>query len=204
MKKIKIIHLFFLVFGFVTDSFSQVPASEVYVIVTIEDTYKTSQHSTQTYFWIVPVDSIKSYSSVMSRLFISDFTINNLEDCCSGKPIDPRVYDQNSNFALDSDYLSSLRNLRELVLKNKRKVQQIDKKWQSGQTEKVVVFATPILGQFCSSDFHQIGQHRTGYHGKVYVPKSSFKHFENFWSSSKADYILKQDFSTLDFDVIPN
>lgn len=193
-----------LIFGLLTKSFSQNQELSGYVIFTIEDTYKTSQHATKTYFWILPADSIKSYKSMMSRLFVSDFTSNNLVDCCSGKPIDPFVYDQNSSFALDSDYVASLKGLKELILKNKRKVQRIDKKWESGQRETVVVYATPVLGEFCSSDYHPIGQHRTGYHGKVYLPKSIAKHDDKFWSSSKANYILQQDFSMLDFDIIPN
>ena len=202
--KVRMILCCFLIFGFLSDSFSQVSNSEAYVIITIEDTYKISQHGTQTYFWIVPVDSIKSYNTTMSRLFLSDFTMNNLDDCCSGKAIDPFVYEQNSNFSIDATYSASLKNLKELVLKNKKKVQRIEKKWYSNQNETIVVYATPVSGKFCSSDFHPIGQHRTGYHGRVYVPKSSFAHSENFWSSLKANYILKQDFSALDFDIIPN
>jgi hypothetical protein len=201
---IKVFVFLVLLFGLAINLFSQNSESSGYVILTIEDTYKTSQHGTQTYFWIAPVDSINSYNSRMARLFISGFTQNNLEDCCSGKPIDPVVYDQNSNSSLEQDYALRLMDLKELILKNKKKVQKISKNWQSGQVETVVIFATPVLGQFCSSDFHPIGQHRTGYNGKVYVPKSSFKYDGKFWTTSKANYILKQDFSVLDFDIIPN
>lgn len=203
MRKSRVLFLI-LIIGFFENSFSQNQEVSMYVILTIEDTYKTSQHGTQTYFWIVAADSITSYQSTMSRLFMSDFALNNLEDCCAGKPIDPLVYDQSTNFGLDSDYAASLKSFKELVLKNKRKVQKINKKWESGQAETIVVYATPVLGQFCSSDFHPIGQHRTGDHGRVYLPKSSFKYDEKFWSSTKANYILKQDFSMLDFDIISN
>lgn len=204
MRNNSAIFLFGIIFGFITNSFSQNQQPAPYIILTIEDSYKTSQHDTQTYFWIIPVDSIKSYNMTMSRLFISDFTRSNLEDCSLGKPFDPFVYNQNPTIALDSDYLLSLDNLRQLVLKRKKRLQKIDKKWESGQAETVVIFATPVIGEFCSSNFHPIGQHRTGYRGRVYLPKASFRYDDTFWSSSKADYVMKEDFSMLDFDIISN
>lgn len=196
--------IFGIVFGFMTNSFAQGQQPVPYIILTIEDTYKVSQHGTQTYFWIIPVDSIKSYNMTISRLFLSDFTRSNLEDCCLGKPFDPFVYDQNLSIALDSDYRERLDNLKQLVLNRKKQIQKINKKWKSGQAETIVIFATPVVGEFCSSDFHPIGQHRTGYLGRVYLPKASFKYDDTFWSSPKADYVEKQDFSILDFDIISN
>ena len=197
---------FFLafIFGFLTNLFAQDQKPAAYVVLTIEDTYKISQHGTQTYLWIIPVDSIKSYNATLSRLFISGFTRSNLEDCFLRQPFDPLVYDQTPSIAFDSDYLTGLEEVKQLILKKKKRLQKIVKKWESGQTETIAVFATPVVGQFCSSDFHPIGQHRTGYHGKVYLPTTSLEYEGPFWSSEKADYITKRDFSLLDFDIISN
>lgn len=204
MRNNSTVFIFGIVLGFTINSFAQSERPVPYIIFTIEDTYKVSQHGTQTYFWIIPVDSIKSHNMTISRLFLSDFTRSNLEDCCLGKPFDPFVYDQDPSIALDSDYRERLDNLKQLVRQRKKKIQKIDKKWESGQAETVVIFATPVVGEFCSSDFHPIGQHRTGYRGRVYLPKASFRYDDTFWSSSRADYVMKKDFSLLDFDIISN
>ena len=204
MDNVRISVIPYFYFCLLTASYSQDAESSGYVILSIEQTHTISQHGTRTYFWIIPVDSIKpNGSSTIARLFLSGFTADNLEDCCSGKPIDPSIVFGNSSFTLETDYQLGLRSLMELVLKNRRKVQKIQKKWKD-QTETIVVFATPVLGQFCSSDFHEIGQHRTGYRGEVYIPKSSFRNYDMFWSSPKANNIVHHDFSTLDIDIIPN
>lgn len=196
------INVFLLLLLF-TNAFSQTTSRE-YVVITVEDQYKISQHGIKSYFWIVPVDSITSFSSNLSRLFLSDFSVNNLQDCCAGNPVDPIVVTETSNFKLDDDYLSRLEGLRKLILQSRRKLQKITKKWESGQLETVQVFATAIKGEFCQCDFHPIGQQRTGYKGKVCVPKSSFGSYEEFWKLPQASFILKQDFSSIDFDIISN
>ena len=55
-----------------------------YVIVTFEDTYRVSQHGKESFYWIVPSDSIDSYETSFSKLFLDGFSVNNLEDCCEG------------------------------------------------------------------------------------------------------------------------
>lgn len=107
------------IFGFASNSFAQDQQPTAYVILTIEDTYKISQHGTRTYFWIIPVDSIKSYNTTVSRVFISGFTRSNLEDCSSHKPFDPLVYDQNPSLAFDPHYLASLEDSKQVVLKRR-------------------------------------------------------------------------------------
>jgi len=184
-------------------AFSQGALKE-YVVITVEDQYKVSQHGTQTYFWIVPIDSVISSATNLSRLFLSDFSANNLQDCCVGSAVDPIVVTESSNFKLDGNYLAELESLRKVILQNRRKLQKITKKWTSGQEETVQIFATAIRGEFCECSFHPIGQQRTGYKGNVCVPKSSFSSYEDFWKSPKANTILKEDFSSIDFDVVSN
>lgn len=183
--------------------FSQSTSTE-YLVITIEDHYKTSQHGTQSYVWIVQVDSITSFNSNLSPVFLSGFSVNNSQDCCAGVPVDPIVVTEASNFILSDDYMSNLENLKKLIVQNRKKLQKITKKWMSGQEQTIEVFATAIKGEFCQCDFHPVGQQRTGYKGKVCIPKSSFSAYEDFWKSSKANFILMQDFSVVDFDIISN
>jgi hypothetical protein len=127
---------FFLFFLVCFEAFSQSTSKE-YVVITFEGHFKISQHGTETYFWIIPVDSISASSSSLSRLFVSNFSTNNLQDCCAGGPVDPILVTEVSNFKLDDKYLSSLENLRQLILHDRKKLQKITKKWESGQEETV-------------------------------------------------------------------
>ena len=158
MKKVINIFLFFLV---CFEALSQ-SASKEYVVITFEDHFKISQHGTETYFWIIPVDSISTSSSSLSRLFVSNFSTNNLQDCCAGGPVDPILVTEVSNFKLDDKYLLNLESLRQLILHDRKKLQRITKKWESGQEETVRVYATAIKGDLCQCDFHSISQQRNG------------------------------------------
>jgi len=77
------------------------------------------------------------------------------------------------------------------------------KVWATGQNEKIEVFATSVSGKFCSSNFHKFGQEKWGYKGKVYIPLSSFSYLGEFWDSDQAKFILHEDFSKINFKIIP-
>lgn len=185
------------------DTFSQGTGPGHYVVITFEDIYKISQHGKKDYFWIIPIDSLKSYESNLSKLFMSDFTKNNLDDCCKGNPIDPFVLIEGSIFIFEAGYSKDLGDLKQIVLKNRKRLQRITKKWETGQEETITIFATPLRGRFCSSQFEQFGQKRTGYHGQVFIPFSAFVYAEDFWKSTNAKFILNRDFSGHKFDQIP-
>lgn len=203
MRRDKLVLCLLLSFCTLADAFSQGTEPGLYVVITFDDVYKISQHGKRDYFWIISNDSLKSYESKLSRLFLSDFTKNNLEDCCSGKPIDPFVFTEGSIFTFDDRYSKDLETLTQLILKHKRKLQRISKKWETGQEETITVFATPIRGRFCSSEYHLSGQIRRGYKGQVFLPFSSFAYAEDFWKTTNAKFILDQDFSRHKFDLTP-
>lgn len=174
-----------------------------YVVITFNDVYKVSQHGARNYFWIIPNDSVKSYESELSKLFLSGFTRNNLEECCDGKAIDPFVLFAHSTFVFDQEYLQDLEELRLLISSHRRKLQSITKKWANGQRERITVYATPIRGRFCYSPFGETGQFRTGYRGGVVLPFSSFECDDSFWKTSSAQFILNRDFSNHPFKIVP-
>jgi hypothetical protein len=175
-----------------------------FVVLTIEETYQISMHGTETYFWIVPVDSIDSFEFELSRLFLKGFNYYNLSDCCKGVAMDPFVFDQRPYIAFENEFLTLLDNNENLIRKNRKKIVTIKQNWKSGQKVKINVFATSVEGVFCICDYDPIGQYRTGYVGKVFVPKSSFKYTSEFWSNPKSDFIIKRDYSRFDFSIIRN
>ena len=201
-KNNKLLILSFFLLWINNNVFSQ-QKIQSYVIVTFEDKYKNSPHGMRNYYWIIPVDSIKSLKITFSHLFLNNFSRDNLEDCCNGKDIDPFIVLKKSDYSYDSTYENILNRLNSVILKNRRKLQTIVKKWTKGQRENTSIFVTPISGIFCSSNYHMLGQERYGYVGKVFVPKASFAYDEEFWKSDKANFIISQDFTKIKFDIIP-
>jgi len=160
-------------------------------------------HGKKEYFWIIASDSLKDNESKLSRLFLSNFSKANLEDCCKGNPIDPYIVTDTSHFILDQAFDKEIETLKMLISKNKSKIQRISKKWESGQKQTITIYAIPIRGHFCFSEFHQIGKERISYNGKVSIPFSSFIFAEGFWETPNAKFILNRDFSNQTFDIFP-
>jgi hypothetical protein len=176
-------------------------ALESYVIISFEDVYKISNHKIKTYHWIVEIDSIQSYDIQPSYLFFN-FSKQNLEDCCKGIEVDPFLVFPNSKYEIDSLHVSDINKLSAIIAKNKRKVLEVKKNWTSGQKETITIYATPVIGKFCSSNFHKIGQQRQGYTGRVFMPFSSFEYQSKFWQSPESKFILNIDLSKIKFDAI--
>ena len=201
-NKLFILIVFFL--GLFVRSYSQEPTLEKYVIISFESKHKISYHGTIRYYWIIPLDSIKTNANILSRLFIGKISRSNYVDCCNGKSIDPALVFQDTIYTFDSGYNSILNKLTQTIIKNRKKLQKIIKQWESGQKEEITIYATPVLGKFCSSNFHAIGQQRYGYRGKIFIPYSTELFLvENFWESSQGKYLLNEDFSKLNFSIIP-
>ena len=200
--------LVILLAGLFNRSFAQQLSIGKYIIFTFENKYKISPHGTKTFYWIVAEDSVKSYNLVLHHLFSRKYYSNTyLTDCCAGKDIDPFLDDGSPTATYDPLYYKSLDTLNKIVKKNRRKLQTNIKKWKDGQQEYTTIFATPVSGKFCSSNFHILGQMRLGYKRKVYMPYSSFSYSKDFWKSEfeKAKYILHYDYySKVKFDIIPN
>lgn len=167
-----------------------------YVILTFEDTYKISQHGTDTYYWIISADSLKQQNRI-SPLLLSGFSKNILESCCKGEPVDPFVVTTETSYDFAKSYFVSTDSLRKLIFKNRTKIQVITKNWASGQKEKIQVFATPISGNFCSSS-------STGeYNGRIYVSVSNFRYIDNFWKTVPIK-LIERDFTEVGFAIFQN
>ena len=195
---IKLFLLLSLIFGQIGIVFAQ---TLPYVIISFEDTYKVTQHGTKNYYWIIEVDSLNSYDFEPSYLFF-DFTKQNLDDCCNGLEVDPYLVFPDTQFEKDTIYANDLTVLKDILFTKRKKVMDIIKKWSSGQKEIITIYATPIIGKFCRSDFHKIGQQRQGYKGKIYMPLTSFEYYPEFWELNKSKFINNSDVSKLNFNII--
>ena len=192
----------FILFGISGKIFSQSNGSG-YVIVLFQDSYKISQHKATNYFWIISQDSIEYDHVRLNRLFLRNYSKNNFVDCCNGKDIDPLIITDSTNYYFDSTYLTELNKLELIITKNKRLIQKVTKKWIGGQTEEISIFAIPISGKFCFSNYKPILQENFDYSGKIYIPLSTFDFSPGFWELKKSKYVLTADFSKTRFDVIP-
>jgi hypothetical protein len=206
MTKNKIIVLTLTLLGFVADIAAQEKPTKEYIILSFEREFvvsKMSPHGVQSYYWIIPLDSIKSYRYSVYHLFINGFSKRNLDDCCNGKEVDPFLVFSNEQKSNDTSNYLALDQLHAIIKKNKKELLSVTKKWKTGSKENIRVFATPVSGKFCSSNFHLFGQKRYGYKGKVYIPYSSFNFLQGFWSSQYSKFVINRDFSKIEFDIIP-
>lgn len=184
-----------------TTSLSAQKMNSTFLIVSFEEAYKKSQHGTKDFYWIISSDSLESEELALSKLYLSDFSSDNLTDCCSGTDIDPSLVFDKTEYNFKEGYLKSIEVLENLVKNNRRKLQTIKIKWTNGQSKKVVVYATAIKGSFCTSNYHMIGRDRNGYLGKVVLPHSNFEVFDQFWESQGVR-LKSRDFSQMDYDII--
>jgi len=177
-----------------------------YVIIIAEKGSKISQHKTQAYYWIASTDSIGSYDFKLSKLFLSNFSKNNISDCILEKEVDPFLVVEGVtyDYGFETEYLTTKKNLNEVIKKYKKRIQKIRKNWLSGQEEIINVYAVFIKGEFCQTKYHWIGEERTGYKGKIFFPISNFEYANDLWEIDEIKYILNRDYSNFEFDIIQN
>lgn len=199
----KATYLLLLLCSFGNISKSQNLQKSKYIVITFSENYKKSTHGIQDYFWVIPVDSISSFNSSLYPLYTSNYTKTQFNDCSNGISIDPSIpsikpsdYDFDSLWYVKHDFLTNLIN-------EKRKlVQTIKKIWSGGNEITIKIYATPIIGEFCSCNFAISGQQRFGYIGRIYLAHNFSENYGEFWNSQLANFILKQDYSGLNFKKI--
>jgi hypothetical protein len=197
-KKIKILFLcIFLFEGLFAQS-----GPKGYVIISFEDTWKVSFEGKIIYPWIIPQDSINSVDFPLSYLFVSHISTKDVIDCKNGLPIDPGTIFSVPNDTFDVTVNDQIALLKDILSKNKRQIESITKKWEIGQVEKVVVYATPVIGEFCFTGYHKVGKASDRYKGKVCIPLSSFTVDKTFWENSKSKFVLHRDYSNINFKIL--
>jgi hypothetical protein len=184
-------------------AYSQLPQNR-YLIFSFEDTYKISPHGTQTYYWIQPIDSVKKGNRILKKIFVSGYSTSELQDCCLGKAINPYAGVIGSgSYSFSKEHYLMLDTLERMIKRHRKKIQSIKIVQKQGQQETANLFATPITGLFCMSDFLNIGLHGQNYNGKIYVPYGHFSFINNFWISQEGNAVLITDFSKFPFSILP-
>ena len=172
-----------------------------FLVLCFEEDYKISQHKKKEFYWIVPIDSLESKNLELSKLFMSDFSGDNLIECCLGKDIDPYLVFDHTEYDFEAGYLNSLESFKRLVKANREKLQTIKIKWSNGQSKTVSVYGSVVRGSFCTSNYHVVGKERTGYLGKVVLPHSGFELVDDFWASNGGQ-LRSRDFSQWNYAII--
>jgi len=81
-------------------------------------------------------------------------------------------------------------------------VQTVKKTWSNGAIATINIFATPIIGKFCSCNFAGSGQARFGYSGIIFLASEYSGKYNDFWNSSQAKSILRLDYSKFNFKKV--
>lgn len=191
----------FLAMVFCTSNLIAQKVDNAFLVICFEEDYKMSQHKKKEFYWIVSIDSLESKNLDLSKLFMSDFSGENLIECCLGKEIDPYLVFDRTEYGFEDGYLNSLESFKRLVKANREKLQKIKIKWISGQSKTVSVYGSVVRGSFCISNYHVVGQARTGYSGKVVLPHSDFELVDDFWALNGGQ-LRSRDFFQWNYAII--
>lgn len=170
--------------------------NDQYLIFQFKEYSNQKVHAPKSYYWLIRTDTFLRNDMTFSHLFIDNIYKNNILDCIKGSPFDPFIVDGQSEFEID-------RFQREQNLKFKKLFQRKRKKIDGFEDTNrfIKIYYTAIKGDFCETNFHEIGTQRTGYNGKVSIPIKNF----SFSRKIVKDIHVKvkyQDFSKFKFDVI--
>ncbi|MCA0133761.1 hypothetical protein [Winogradskyella alexanderae] len=197
--KNKILFIFLLLISY--SGFTQNLTEKELVILTFEMDRNKDSHGTFIYYWITELEKYenadeykepKIYSLFLHELGSSD----QLEFCCLGKTSDPYTYTTASEFDFPENHTEYLTELRELVKKNRQKIQVIKKEWKNGYKEKVTVYATAVRGKLCECEFGGKRYLKKG--DRINFPKGNYEILKNYLTKDKRILLFK-DFSDFDY-----
>lgn len=197
-KKVLLAAIFIM---FVTSARTQGLSKSKYVVFTIVEFAKNSLHGSQEYLWIIPIDSINSYENSIYPVFLS-YSKTQIADCKKGKSVNPTILSlEPGDYKLDSIKIAAINSFTELIQKEKTLVQSIKKTWDKKSEITVNIYATPIISEFCFCNYLRIEKPGI-YSGLVFLIDGFTKIDNAFWNMNIAKYILKRDYSSLNFKQI--
>ena len=122
-----------------------------------------------------------------------------------GKSVDPAIPTlKPGDNDFDSIWYSSHDKLDKLY-KERKLIQTIKKITHDGDSKETIkIYATPIIGELCSCAFLYTIKPPSAYKGKIFLAGNFSEKYNEFWESDKAKFILRQDFSNLNFKRLIN
>lgn len=153
------------------------------------------------YYWIVPIDSINDKSVfTIHPLIVNAETQTELDKCVTGNP---------TNFfglweGASEKYVNEIDSFKKLVNKNRKKIQSITLEWYQDKVrkkEKIDVFAVPISGIFCNclQEYYRGNSKEDEFSGQIYIPLSGFKYNKSFCNTQKWKMVEYVDYSIVNF-----
>jgi len=179
---------------------AQEPKKNKYIVLTYEEKYQKSLHGIQKYFWVIPIDSIKNFDNKAYPLFLSGFSVSQLNNCKNGQDVNPKILSvKKGDYNFDSLWIINKDSLSQCINKSKKLLQTIKKTWTVGNKVIVKIYATPIIAELYSCRFSESGQQRYGYNGDIFIVDNFFQVDREFWESALKPFITKDDFSKIEF-----
>lgn len=195
----KIILFFVLFLSSYEIMFSQEKENKNYVVITFEMIRSTEPKAIKKFYWITPVDSIKKTDFYLYALYLTEYSKDNLDSCIKGKTIDIFTVTTETSYDFNESYESDIKTLTTLIDSRKKKVQTINMKWQKGYKEEVNVYATPLIGRFCSCLQNHMVEAKIDFKGLIFMPLSNFSFDDDFWKTEKSKVAMFANYASVDF-----
>jgi hypothetical protein len=174
--------------------YSQKESSE-YLVVTYEAKVKKGLHGSRSYHWMIQLDSVEQNLKYLYPLYLyEDFAKNQFDNCLNGDKTYVLTSTSADRFDFNEDYINDLEKFDDLISKNRKLYQTLQKKWSlSNLKEDVNIYVTPIRGTFCKSSLYSDDAELLGLDQiKVYMPVGNFFLNNEFWESN---------FEHIDFNI---
>lgn len=148
----------------------------------------------RTHYWIIENDSIDDYSKLSMKPIVieADYSKTLLNNCCSGNKLES-VED---NYELQEFIGFSTFELTKDLKKNRKFLQKITHEYGTGLKSSLKVYATPVVGNFCSCMIrNQQPLGKVIDYVLTYIPKSVFTIDKSFHKTNKWKRLRYFDFS---------
>jgi hypothetical protein len=175
------------------------PKEDIFIIVTIERITSSDLHSKANDYWVIPKALWNESERPIIPFYLDGFSRNDIDECCISDSLVLFNYDSKESFVFEESFRVALGKLKDIMGKERKKVQTIKKKW-NGYREEITVYLTPVKGRFCVCKLiHAQGNDKIGYEGQAAVPVSDFNFDPDFWLSTVAKQIERFDYGSLPF-----
>lgn len=173
--------------------------SDSFVVVTVEMKTTSRLHPLEYDYWIIPVSMWNDFEEELLPLFIGGFSQTDINECCLLDTLILFNYSTDESFAFKESFVESLEYFRDLIIKERIKVQTVRKKWK-GYKEELNIYLTPVSGVFCTCEKkHPDDDSKTGYTGRIAIPSSKLELNSGFKDTKKFKEMKRFDYSALPF-----